>query len=620
MEIVLQESQHRMLLIILFEEIKTESRTEETVQVTAPPPHVPVHVPLSENLLYALDDSCFTEDQINTGDDGYSVGCEQQHHYVGEDDDVHITHSILSGFLGDDGAASSCLLQETDFDGGSFDFEDCDSFSMFARMKDSTCAGKARASTLPKHHKEASTFEAHSATSLKNTRATQVGHIHLRLSVEAYMSEKNLTYCDDGAASSCLLQETDFDSGSFDFEDCDSFVSMLQASGTARFMEKLGLQRYLSILVRHQLLKHTRQLVRGIDGKVGTVFGEGCNVDMMKDSTCASKARGSMLPKHPNEASSFEAYSPTCDDGATSSCLVQETDFDGSTLSMLEDSIDARLALASLILEDAKEDVLCFLLPKIWLCHIYKAKGVLQDFVNTIIPLVRESLYVKTVRPKADNKCSAERISILNVQENDDVFGEVRPLASKSDLLTSERRSLVWSQQEYSNSSPTGKVTRDDKGVFTVYPNDSEARKHLLKHCLVDKYSEALEIINLTQRLVSDKLPGDKEELLSLLAQTSFNATDPKHGFDSEASYNIARAYHHVGLVSIAASHYEKVPATCEKDYPFPKLLNENSEMENMKPGYCDLCREAAYNLHLIYKNSGAFDRARQVLKDHCTF
>ncbi|CAK7339958.1 unnamed protein product [Dovyalis caffra] len=109
--------------------IKTESRTDETVQVTEPPPHVPVHVPLSENLLYALDDSCFTEDQINSGDDRYSVGCEQQHHYVGEDDDVHITHSILSGFSGDDGAASSCLLQETDFDGGSFDFEDCDSFS-----------------------------------------------------------------------------------------------------------------------------------------------------------------------------------------------------------------------------------------------------------------------------------------------------------------------------------------------------------------------------------------------------------------------------------------------------------------------------------------------------------
>jgi general transcription factor 3C polypeptide 3 (transcription factor C subunit 4) len=87
-----------------------------------------------------------------------------------------------------------------------------------------------------------------------------------------------------------------------------------------------------------------------------------------------------------------------------------------------------------------------------------------------------------------------------------------------------------------------------------------------------------------------------------------------------EALYNIARAYHHVGLVSLAASYYEKVLAACEKDYPIPKLLNENSEMENMKPGYCDLRRESAYNLHLIYKNSGAFDLARQVLKNHFTF
>jgi general transcription factor 3C polypeptide 3 (transcription factor C subunit 4) len=37
---------------------------------------------------------------------------------------------------------------------------------------------------------------------------------------------------------------------------------------------------------------------------------------------------------------------------------------------------------------------------KLKLCHIYKAKGMLEDFVNTISPLVRESLYVKTLRPK----------------------------------------------------------------------------------------------------------------------------------------------------------------------------------------------------------------------------
>ncbi|KAK6919823.1 Tetratricopeptide repeat [Dillenia turbinata] len=80
-----------------------------------------------------------------------------------------------------------------------------------------------------------------------------------------------------------------------------------------------------------------------------------------------------------------------------------------------------------------------------------------------------------------------------------------------------------------------------------------------------------------------------------------------------EALYNIARALHHVGLYSLAVSYYEQVLTTTERDYPIPKLPNENPDIvENLKPGYCSLRREAAYNLHLIYKKSGALDLARQ--------
>jgi len=58
-----------------------------------------------------------------------------------------------------------------------------------------------------------------------------------------------------------------------------------------------------------------------------------------------------------------------------------------------------------------------------------------------------------------------------------------------------------------------------------------------------------------------------------------------------------------------------------EKDHPLPKLPNENPKVpKDQKPGYCSLHREAAYNLHLIYKKSGAVDLARQVLKNYCTF
>ncbi|KAL5703983.1 hypothetical protein ACHQM5_022467 [Ranunculus cassubicifolius] len=94
-------------------------------------------------------------------------------------------------------------------------------------------------------------------------------------------------------------------------------------------------------------------------------------------------------------------------------------------------------------------------------------------------------------------------------------------------------------------------------------------------------------------------------------------------GNNQEALYNIARAYQHVGLVTLAASYYEKVIATPEKDYPLPKMPIEDCSSrglgESRGSGYCNLRREAAYNLHLIYKNSGAFDLARQVLKYHCT-
>ncbi|KAG6530428.1 hypothetical protein ZIOFF_012660 [Zingiber officinale] len=87
-----------------------------------------------------------------------------------------------------------------------------------------------------------------------------------------------------------------------------------------------------------------------------------------------------------------------------------------------------------------------------------------------------------------------------------------------------------------------------------------------------------------------------------------------------EALYNVARAYHHVGLVTLAASYYEKVLAMHVKDYPFPKLPYEDSNLAaNKKPGHCNLHREAAYNLHLLYKKSGAKDLARQVLKRYCT-
>ena len=85
--------------------------------------------------------------------------------------------------------------------------------------------------------------------------------------------------------------------------------------------------------------------------------------------------------------------------------------------------------------------------------------------------------------------------------------------------------------------------------------------------------------------------------------------------------YNIARAYHHIGLNTLAAIYYEKALAIEEKDHPIPKLPYEAGSCVpvDLKPGYCDVRREAAFNLHLIYKKSGATDLARRILKTYCT-
>lgn len=85
--------------------------------------------------------------------------------------------------------------------------------------------------------------------------------------------------------------------------------------------------------------------------------------------------------------------------------------------------------------------------------------------------------------------------------------------------------------------------------------------------------------------------------------------------------YNIARAYHHIGLNTLAAVYYDKTLSTEEKDHPIPKLPYEAGSRapEDLRPGYCDVRREAAFNLHLIYMKSGATDLARRILKTYCT-
>lgn len=475
---------------------------------------------------------------------------------------------------------------------------------------------------------------------------------------------------------------------------------------------------------------------------------------------------------------------------------VQAIQFFYKAINTIEDSVDARLTLASLLLEKGKADEAISLLSpnnqdltletssqtkswwlnekvKLKLANIYQAKGMLEEFVDVIFPLIRDSLIIETsntevrAKKKLSKTVLAERARVLDDNQTDLVFHGFRPTVSASDLLKASRAKkmlqkksdlkedmkakvlaagLDW-QSEDSDDEPPQKALK--KPLLLQFLKDAEHHQLIMDLCkalaTLRRYREALDIINLVMRLLSNKLEvGIKDELLTLGAQMAYNLMDPKYGFDfvrdivlrnpysgaawncyyklilrldnyhskhskflqrirdkhkdclppiiisghqftmisqhqaaareyleaykllpgsplinlcvgsalinlafdirlqnkhqcvaqglafllnnlrlcdnsQESLYNLARAFHHVGLVSLAASYYEKVLATHPKDYPIPKLPYENLGLENQNAGYCNLRREAAYNLHLIYKTSGAFDLARQVLRDHCT-
>lgn len=71
-----------------------------------------------------------------------------------------------------------------------------------------------------------------------------------------------------------------------------------------------------------------------------------------------------------------------------------------------------------------------------------------------------------------------------------------------------------------------------------------------------------------------------------------------------EVYYNLARLHHHLGITHVAVHHYHRV-------------LNYSSELIDNNKDYIDLKREAAFNLHLIYKRSGNLHLARKYLYDY---
>lgn len=72
----------------------------------------------------------------------------------------------------------------------------------------------------------------------------------------------------------------------------------------------------------------------------------------------------------------------------------------------------------------------------------------------------------------------------------------------------------------------------------------------------------------------------------------------------AEMQYNLGRLHQQCGMCHIAVHHYKQV-------------LNFTNELTTMYPKHLDLRREAAFNLHLIYKKSGNMELARKMLYDY---
>ncbi|KAH7667044.1 RNA polymerase III transcription factor TFIIIC protein [Dioscorea alata] len=324
-------------------------------------------------------------------------------------------------------------------------------------------------------------------------------------------------------------------------------------------------------------------------------------------------------------------------------------------LSRLENNIDARLTLCSLFLEEGKEDEAIGVLSppkdleqisnldsqaKSWwlngkirlqLGKIYHAKDMLKDFVDAIFSCIKETLTIEILNQKVKSKKKltksvlVERAKLLDEEQTANVFQGFKPIATASDLVKASRakkslqKKAVIREEKKAAALAAGMDWQSDNSEDET-PRKSPQQPPLPEFLKNEEHYQL--IIDVRTALINLALGHRLRNKHQCIAQgLAFLYNYLRICNDSQdAMYNIARAYQHVGLVTLAVSYYEKVLTTQEKDHPIPRLPYEEnfSASDNYHPGFCSLHREAAYNLHLIYKKSGAVDLARQILKRYC--
>ncbi|KAI9094911.1 hypothetical protein DFS34DRAFT_627662 [Phlyctochytrium arcticum] len=90
-----------------------------------------------------------------------------------------------------------------------------------------------------------------------------------------------------------------------------------------------------------------------------------------------------------------------------------------------------------------------------------------------------------------------------------------------------------------------------------------------------------------------------------------------------DAAFNVARAFHQIGLTYLAIPYYEKVLKISERLAPTSDVNESNpisgtTALPSQTP-FEDLKSEAAYNLSMIYIANGSTELAERLLRKYCT-
>ncbi|KAG2232468.1 hypothetical protein INT48_005185 [Thamnidium elegans] len=297
-----------------------------------------------------------------------------------------------------------------------------------------------------------------------------------------------------------------------------------------------------------------------------------------------------------------------------------------------------------------------------WLCNHYQFKNEPYRIYTAIMSGEKESIhygsssqlkyFTRTIR-LMDAIVARNRKNSGETDETQPDQDEIRELHDV--ILAMDIDPSTTNEQDYRRYYHVPDILKGD----TALPASSEDIKYVNPIVL----SIFANIMNLNRNYIASSLffmrayaiaPNDSLNTLSLgisLLQASMQRkSDDRHlqimqgmlfileyvklmGYCQESEYNLARAFHMLGLTHLAAPHYEKVlclPSRkkmgIENEKPISEVYTWSPEDEEFYGAYeeeeydeTDLKYEAAYNLHLIYVTAGSMNLAQILFMKYCT-